>query len=49
MVSVARTALRLKVSKLTATYQDELGNDFTTRIQGTRLRHHMVAGQYQTV
>lgn len=27
--------------KLTAAYQDELGNDFTTRIQGTRVRHHM--------
>lgn len=26
--------------KLTAAYPDELGNDFTTRIQGTRLRHH---------
>jgi hypothetical protein len=29
--------------KLTAAYQDELGNDFSTRIQGTRLRHHMGA------
>jgi hypothetical protein len=27
--------------KLTAAYQDELGNDFTTRIQGTRLRYPM--------
>ncbi len=27
--------------KLTAAYQGELGNDFTTRIQGTRIRHHM--------
>ncbi len=27
--------------KLTAAYQDELGNDFSTRIQGTRIRHHM--------
>ena len=27
--------------KLTAAYQDELGNDFSTRIQGTRLRHTM--------
>ncbi len=29
--------------KLTAAYQDELGNDFSTRIQGTRIRHHMGA------
>jgi hypothetical protein len=29
--------------KLTSGYQDELGNDFSTRIQGTRLRHHMGA------
>ena len=27
--------------KLTGNYQDELGNDFNTRIQGTRIRHHM--------
>jgi hypothetical protein len=27
--------------KLTAAYQDELGNDFSPRIPGTRLRHHM--------
>ncbi len=27
--------------KLTATYQDEVGNDFHTRIQGTRIRHSM--------
>jgi hypothetical protein len=27
--------------KLTAAYSDELGNDFNTRIQGTRLRHTM--------
>lgn len=27
--------------KLTAGYQDELGNDFHTRIQGTRIKHHM--------
>ena len=27
--------------KLTAAYTDELGNDFHTRIQGTRLRHSM--------
>ena len=27
--------------RLTAAYQDELGNDFSTRIQGTRIRHHM--------
>lgn len=27
--------------KLTAAYSDELGNDFHTRIQGTRLRHTM--------
>jgi hypothetical protein len=27
--------------KLTEGYQDELGNDFHTRIQGTRIKHHM--------
>ncbi len=27
--------------KLTAGYRDELGNDFSTRIQGTRIRHRM--------
>ncbi|MDJ0892524.1 MAG: MarR family transcriptional regulator [Gammaproteobacteria bacterium] len=27
--------------KLTAAYSDELGNDFHTRIQGTRIRHSM--------
>jgi hypothetical protein len=27
--------------KLTCAYQGELGNDFNTRIQGTRIRHHM--------
>jgi len=27
--------------KLTGAYRDELGNDFHTRIQGTRIRHHM--------
>jgi hypothetical protein len=27
--------------KLTGQYRDELGNDFSTRIQGTRIRHHM--------
>ena len=27
--------------KLTAAYQDEVGNDFSTRIQGTRIRHQM--------
>ncbi len=27
--------------KLTAAYQGELGNDFSTRIQGTRIRHQM--------
>jgi hypothetical protein len=27
--------------KLTGNYQDELGNDFSTRIKGTRIRHHM--------
>ncbi len=26
---------------LTGNYQDELGNDFHTRIEGTRLKHHM--------
>jgi len=27
--------------KLTGHYQDELGNDFHTRVEGTRLKHHM--------
>jgi len=27
--------------KLNANYQGEIGNDFSTRIQGTRIRHHM--------
>ena len=27
--------------KLTGNFQDELGNDFSTRIEGTRIRHHM--------
>jgi len=27
--------------KITEGYQDELGNDFQTRIQGTRIKHHM--------
>jgi hypothetical protein len=27
--------------KLTGNYQDEMGNDFSTRIEGTRIRHHM--------
>jgi len=27
--------------KLTGRYQDELGNDFSTRIEGTRIKHHM--------
>lgn len=27
--------------KLTAAYQGEAGNDFSTRIQGTRIKHHM--------
>lgn len=27
--------------KLTASFQDELGNDFRTRIEGTRIKHHM--------
>jgi hypothetical protein len=27
--------------KLSGRYQDELGNDFSTRIQGTRIKHHM--------
>ena len=27
--------------KLTTTYQGEVGNDFSTRIQGTRIRHQM--------
>ncbi len=27
--------------KLTSAYQGEAGNDFSTRIQGTRIRHHM--------
>jgi len=29
--------------KLTANYRDEVGNDFSTRIEGTRIRHHMGA------
>ncbi len=29
--------------KLRANYQGEVGNDFSTRIQGTRIRHHMGA------
>lgn len=27
--------------QLTGNYHDELGNDFNTRIEGTRIRHHM--------
>ena len=27
--------------KLTSAYQDEVGNDFSTRIEGTRIKHHM--------
>ena len=27
--------------KLDGRYRDELGNDFSTRIEGTRIRHHM--------
>jgi hypothetical protein len=27
--------------KLTGGYQDEVGNDFSTRIEGTRIKHHM--------
>ncbi len=27
--------------KLTGNYRNELGNDFSTRIEGTRIRHHM--------
>ena len=27
--------------KLTGNYQDELGNDFHTRVEGARLKHHM--------
>jgi hypothetical protein len=27
--------------KLSGNYQDEVGNDFHTRIQGTRIKHHM--------
>jgi hypothetical protein len=27
--------------RLTAGYQDEVGNDFSTRIEGTRIKHHM--------
>jgi hypothetical protein len=27
--------------KLTGRYRDDLGNDFATRIQGTRIKHHM--------
>jgi len=28
--------------KLNGNYQDELGNDFHTRIMGTRIKHHRV-------
>src|SRR3990172_8156816 len=27
--------------KLTGNYRDDLGNDFHTRIEGTRIKHHM--------
>ena len=27
--------------KLTAAYKDEVGNEFSTRIEGTRIRHQM--------
>jgi len=27
--------------RLTPAYQDEVGNDFSTRIEGTRIKHHM--------
>lgn len=27
--------------RLTGAYQDEVGNDFSTRIEGTRIKHHM--------
>ena len=27
--------------KLTGNYQDEVGNDFHTRVEGTRIKHHM--------
>jgi hypothetical protein len=48
--SIVRTAVhevqadqvaRFLGRKLNGHYQDELGNDFSTRIQGTRIRHHM--------
>jgi hypothetical protein len=29
--------------KLNGNYEDEMGNDFNTRIQGTRIKHHMGA------
>jgi hypothetical protein len=29
--------------QLNGTYEDEMGNDFNTRIQGTRIKHHMGA------
>lgn len=49
--TIARTAIHavkpdsvatfLGNSKLTGNYQDDLGNDFHTRIEGTRIKHHM--------
>jgi hypothetical protein len=34
--------------KLTGNYRDELGNDFSTRIEGTRIRHHMGPASIKT-
>lgn len=48
--SISRTAIHAVKAKDVATflgrkltngYDDELGNDFSTRIEGTRIRHHM--------
>jgi hypothetical protein len=48
--SIVRTAVQVVKAdnvatflgrKLTNAYRDEIGNDFSTRIQGTRIRHHM--------
>ncbi len=35
--------------KLTGNYQGEVGNNFNTRIEGTRIRHQMGGGQHQAL
>ena len=35
--------------KLTGAYRGEAGNDFSTRIQGTRIRHRIGGGRYQAL